>query len=79
MTNHPDAVKVLHSMVRFLASALAGLIVGIGVALPMTPMAALLGFTRLPVSYFAFLIPATLTYLLLVDIAKRRLARRLKL
>jgi Mg2+-importing ATPase len=55
------------------------LIVGIGVALPMTPMAALLGFTRLPVSYFAFLIPATLTYLLLVDIAKRRLARRLKL
>jgi Mg2+-importing ATPase len=53
------------------------LIVGIGVALPATPIAALLGFTRLPVSYFAFLIPATLTYLLLVDIAKRQLARRL--
>src|SRR6185295_13658835 len=53
------------------------LIVGIGVALPATPIAALLGFTTLPVSYFAFLIPATLAYLLLVDIAKRQLARRL--
>ena len=55
------------------------LIVGIGVALPATPMATLLGFTRLPVSYFAFLIPATLTYLVLVDVAKRQLARRLGL
>jgi Mg2+-importing ATPase len=55
------------------------LIVGIGVALPVTPIAALLGFTSLPLTYFAFLIPATLTYLLLVDVAKRRLARRLKL
>ena len=45
----------------------------------MTPLAALLGFTRLPVSYFAFLIPATLAYLVLVDVAKRRLVRRLKL
>jgi P-type Mg2+ transporter len=53
------------------------LIVGIGVALPATPIAALLGFTTLPVSYFAFLISATLAYLLLVDIAKRQLARRL--
>jgi Mg2+-importing ATPase len=55
------------------------LIAAIGVALPVTPMAALLGFTRLPVSYFAFLIPVTLAYLFLVDIAKRRLAQRLKL
>ena len=54
-------------------------IVGIGVALPATPVAALLGFTRLPASYFGFLIPATVTYLALVDIAKRRLARRLGL
>ena len=37
------------------------------------------GFTRLPASYFAFLIPATLTYLVLVDVAKRQLARRLGL
>jgi P-type Mg2+ transporter len=53
------------------------LIAGIGVALPMTPLAAALGFTRLPFSYFVFLVPATLTYLVAVDIAKRQLARRL--
>ena len=55
------------------------LIVAIGVALPVTPIAALLGFTRLPVSYLAFLIIVTLTYLVLVDVAKRQLARRLGL
>jgi Mg2+-importing ATPase len=55
------------------------LIVAIGVALPVTPVAALLGFTRLPVSYFAFLSDVTLTYLPLVDVAKRQLARRLGL
>jgi len=55
------------------------LIVVVGVVLPMTPLAKVLGFTRLPISYFAFLIPATVTYLLLVDVAKRRLARRLRL
>jgi len=54
-------------------------IVGIGVALPMTPMAGLLGFTKLPALYFALLVPATLTYLVLVDVAKRQLARRLGL
>jgi P-type Mg2+ transporter len=55
------------------------LIVGIGVAVPATPLAALLGFTRLPASYFAFLIAATVVYLALVDVAKRRLVRRLGL
>jgi len=45
----------------------------------MTPMARLLGFTRLPASYFAFLTAATLTYLAFVDLAKRQLARRLGL
>jgi P-type Mg2+ transporter len=55
------------------------LIVGVGVMLPVTPLATLLGFTNLPASYFAFLIPATLTYLVLVDVAKRHLARRLGL
>ena len=54
-------------------------IVAIGVVLPATPIATVLGFTRLPASYFAFLIPATLTYLGLVDVAKRQLARRLGL
>jgi Mg2+-importing ATPase len=55
------------------------LIVGVGVVLPMTPLAGILGFTSLPVSYFVFLIPAILTYLALVDVAKRQLARRLAL
>ena len=55
------------------------LIAGIGVVLPVTPLATVLGFTTLPRSYFAFLIPATLIYLVLVDVAKRQLARRLGL
>jgi Mg2+-importing ATPase len=54
-------------------------IVIIGVVLPATPLATVLGFTRLPVSYFAFLIPATLTYLVMVEVAKRELVRRLTL
>jgi len=35
--------------------------------------------TLLPASYFGFLLPATLTYLLLVDVAKRQLVRRARL
>jgi P-type Mg2+ transporter len=54
-------------------------IVVIGIVLPVTPLATVLGFTRLPASYFAFLVPATLTYLVMVDVAKRQLVRRLKL
>jgi Mg2+-importing ATPase len=55
------------------------IIVAIGVMLPWTPLGPVLGFTRLPLRYFAFLIPATLAYLAIVDIAKRYLARRLSL
>ena len=47
-------------------------IVGIGTALPATPIAPLLGFTVPPLSYFLFLVPATLTYLALVEVVKRR-------
>jgi Mg2+-importing ATPase len=54
-------------------------IVGIGVLLPATPIGTLLGFTSLPLGYVAFLVPAVVTYLLLVDVAKRQLARRLQL
>jgi Mg2+-importing ATPase len=54
-------------------------IVAIGVVLPITPLATLLGFTPLRASYFAFLIPATLTYLVLVNLAKLQLVRRLGL
>jgi Mg2+-importing ATPase len=51
-------------------------IVAIGLVLPMTPLADVLGFTRLPLSYLVFLIPATGAYLVMVDAAKRLLVRR---
>jgi Mg2+-importing ATPase len=52
------------------------LMVAIGIALPFSPLAEMLGFTPLPGPYFAFLAVSTLTYLLLVEIAKRRLFGR---
>jgi len=54
-----------------LATCLA--VVAIGIYLPFSPLAGMLGFTRLPAAYFAFLVIATGTYLLLVEFAKRRL------
>jgi len=51
-------------------------IVVLGIALPYSPLAALLGFTKLPSSFFAFLAVSTVTYLLLVELAKRRLFRK---
>jgi Mg2+-importing ATPase len=50
-------------------------VVAIGIYLPFSPLAGVLGFTRLPVGYFAFLAVATGAYLLLVEAAKRRLLR----
>jgi len=50
-------------------------VVAIGIYLPFSPLAGLLGFTQLPAAYFAFLAVATATYLLLVEAAKRRLLR----
>jgi Mg2+-importing ATPase len=44
-----------------------------GVLLPFSPFAHVLGFTALPASYFLFLAISTVTYLLLVEIAKRLL------
>jgi Mg2+-importing ATPase len=52
------------------------LIVLIGVTLPCTPLAAWLGFTPLPAAFFLFLVAATGTYLLLVEMFKRRLMER---
>jgi P-type Mg2+ transporter len=52
------------------------LVVLIGVALPFTPLADTLGFEPLPGAYFLFLGPATATYLLLVEVVKRRLMRK---
>jgi Mg2+-importing ATPase len=44
----------------------------IGAALPFTPLASFLGFATLPVSFFLILLGMIATYLLLVEIAKRR-------
>jgi P-type Mg2+ transporter len=52
------------------------LIVIIGIWLPYSPLARDLGFTGLPVAYFVFLAISTVTYLALVEIAKRRLFAR---
>jgi len=52
-----------------LASCL--IVVAIGILLPLCPLAHLLGFTPLPAGFFVFLVAATITYLLLVDVAKR--------
>ncbi len=52
-------------------------VVSFAVILPYTPLAPIFGFVPLPVSYFLFLGAATVTYLALVEIVKRRLMRRL--
>jgi P-type Mg2+ transporter len=49
------------------------LIVAVGIFLPFSPLAGVLGFAPLPGSYFAFLTTATLIYLLLVEAGKRLL------
>lgn len=46
-------------------------IVAVGIALPISPLGGLFGFTRLPLPFFLFLVVSTLTYLLLVEAAKR--------
>ena len=50
-------------------------VVLVAMALPFSPLAGPLGFTPLPAGYFVFLAAASATYLLLVEIAKRRLMR----
>ncbi|HYA22723.1 MAG TPA: magnesium-translocating P-type ATPase, partial [Terriglobales bacterium] len=42
-------------------------VVALGLYLPFSPLAGVLGFTPLPAAYFAFLAVATATYLLLVE------------
>ncbi|HWP52752.1 MAG TPA: magnesium-translocating P-type ATPase [Pyrinomonadaceae bacterium] len=48
-----------------------------GTVLPYTSLGALIGFTPIPVGFLLFIAVATGTYLVLVEIVKRRLMRRL--
>jgi P-type Mg2+ transporter len=48
-------------------------IVVLGVLIPFSPLAGILAFTPLPLPYFVFLAISTVTYLLLVEFAKRLL------
>ncbi len=52
-------------------------IVIIGTFLPFSPLAGILGFVPLPAPYWPFLIFSVVTYLFLVEIAKRRLFGKL--
>jgi Mg2+-importing ATPase len=45
----------------------------VGVILPYSPLAGMLGFVPMPATYFVFLGAETLTYLVLVEVAKRYL------
>ena len=49
--------------------------VAVGVFLPFSPLARVLGFTPLPFSFFVFLGVATAAYLVLVEFAKRHILR----
>jgi Mg2+-importing ATPase len=53
------------------------LIVTVASILPFTPLANPLGFTPLPLTYFAFLAGMTALYLFLVELVKRRLMSRM--
>jgi Mg2+-importing ATPase len=53
------------------------LMVLVGLMLPSSPLAPVLGFVPLPAAYFLFLGAATLTYLALVELVKRRLMGRM--
>jgi magnesium-transporting ATPase (P-type) len=51
-------------------------VVALGMVIPLTPVAPLLGFVRLPASFFVFVALATAAYLAVVEVAKRALVRR---
>ncbi len=58
-----------------LATTILG-VVAVGLVLPFLPFATSLGFTPLPLRYYAFLGAVTITYLFSVELAKRVLFRR---
>jgi Mg2+-importing ATPase len=61
---------------RALAATVCAVVL-VGLLLPFTGLARPLGFTPLPSHYFVFLVVATLTYLMLVELGKRALMRGL--
>jgi P-type Mg2+ transporter len=52
-------------------------VVAVGLLIPLTPLGRLLGFVEPPPGFYVFLVCAVAAYLLLVEIAKRWLYRRL--
>ncbi len=52
-------------------------VVAFATALPFTPLGRLFGFVPFPASFFLFLVVATVTYLVLVEIVKRALLPKL--
>lgn len=70
------AANPLHSRPsRPLTATIIGVAM-IGLVLPVTPLAGPLGFTPLPWQFYFVLAAMTITYLILVEIAKRRLMRQ---
>jgi Mg2+-importing ATPase len=57
-----------------LAATAIGIVL-VGIAIPFSPLGSLLGFTPLPKLYFSFLAVTAATYLLMVDVVKRRLIK----
>jgi Mg2+-importing ATPase len=51
-------------------------VAAVGLLIPATPLAPMLGFVHLPALYFAFVAAATVAYLALVETVKRALVRR---
>ena len=49
--------------------------VGVGVLLPFSPLASVLGFTALPAAFLAALVAMILVYLVLIELGKRRFYR----
>jgi Mg2+-importing ATPase len=53
------------------------LVVILATILPYTPLSSVLGFTPMPAAFLLFLVIATVTYLALVEVVKRKLMPRL--
>ncbi len=68
----------LHSRPSLALTATVLLVILTGIVLPFTPLAGPLGFTPMPAGFFLFLLGVTGTYLLLVEVVKRRLMRPLQ-